>query len=340
MQCLEITVDKGGQPRTLRFDAGPVRMGRAPSNQLVLDEPWISTNHGVFSVEHGVATYCDLRSRNGSLIEGNGGTRQAVPNQVTPLEQGDRLVFGALKLTVRVVPVSGSISASGLAAPANPGTAIMSAQEAQKILGLAQKVGGVGQSSPSAPAATPPPSSGGSARIPSITPGHAPTEAALASTPDALAAIALAFAKGFLALRRSHEEFAQEVGIRPVTRRSDLESARAAEELLAQLLSDPSRLPARVAELEHLFDDLILHEVALLSGIREGVKALIDTLDPEGPFKEADSGRSLKLFDNRFDKYVAYFREQTEDDGDSVLFGSKFASAYASASCNGRREKP
>ncbi|NMB76225.1 MAG: sigma 54-interacting transcriptional regulator [Myxococcales bacterium] len=76
---------------------GPVTLGRAPGNRVVIDDPHVSAIHGqIVRLEAGVF-YQDLHSTNGSALERDG-RRQAIPAGAIPgvqLRPGDRLLLGS-----------------------------------------------------------------------------------------------------------------------------------------------------------------------------------------------------------------------------------------------------
>jgi DNA-binding NtrC family response regulator len=77
--------------------AGPVTLGRAPGNRVVIDDPHVSAVHGqIVRLEAGFF-YQDLHSTNGSAIERDG-RRWSVDPAAAPgvkLQAGDRLLLGS-----------------------------------------------------------------------------------------------------------------------------------------------------------------------------------------------------------------------------------------------------
>ena len=49
---------------------GECLIGRSPDSDLVLDSPDVSRIHGKFFIQSGNYYFCDLGSRNGSVING------------------------------------------------------------------------------------------------------------------------------------------------------------------------------------------------------------------------------------------------------------------------------
>jgi pSer/pThr/pTyr-binding forkhead associated (FHA) protein len=75
------------------LDGAPIRIGRAPDNDLVLADDRISRHHARIQGRGGVLVLTDLDSTNGSFVNG----RRA---QEVVLGDGDRLQFGRTVLSV------------------------------------------------------------------------------------------------------------------------------------------------------------------------------------------------------------------------------------------------
>jgi predicted component of type VI protein secretion system len=152
-----------------------------------------------------------------------------------------------------------------------------------------------------------------------------------------LSAVLEAFAQAFIELRRGQEEFNKQMAISAAASSSLKLGSGTARDVLRQLLDTGPEAPQRVRDLTSGFADVMVHQVALLSGIREGVRALLGRLHPE-VFSGGGGGnrltstlvspvRSLLAWKN----YVSRFQELTEEERatEGVLFGPEFAFAYA-----------
>jgi hypothetical protein len=149
---------------------------------------------------------------------------------------------------------------------------------------------------------------------------------------ETLAAVADAFARGLVELKKGLKEFGEGIGVRAVGGHSPLHRSQTAAELLSYLLDPQGDTHQRLEQLVDLFADLMIHEVALLSGVKAGVRQLITELDPEGGYARSDEGRGGPgLFDRSLRRYREFFKSATEDDGQAVVFGAEFARAYANA---------
>jgi predicted component of type VI protein secretion system len=149
---------------------------------------------------------------------------------------------------------------------------------------------------------------------------------------ETLAAVADAFARGLVELKKGLKEFGEGIGVRAVGGHSPLHRAQTAKEVLDYLLDQHGDTRERLEQLVDLFADLMIHEVALLSGVKAGVRQLLTELDPEQGYAESEKGgRGLGLLDRSLRRYREYFKSATEDDGQSSVFGTEFARAYADA---------
>jgi hypothetical protein len=148
---------------------------------------------------------------------------------------------------------------------------------------------------------------------------------------ETLAAVADAFARGLIELKNGLKEFGEGIGVRAVGGHSPLHRSQAASDILGYLLDPNADTHARLEQLVDLFADLMIHEVALLNGVKAGVRQLLTELDPEGGYAQSEGGRAIGLLDRSLKRYREYFKTTTEDDGQSVVFGPEFARAYADA---------
>ena len=85
-----IDVEKGARSlRGLHVDIlGPVVVGRSPSADIVIDEPYVSSMHARFSLQGPAIVLEDMGSTNGTLVNGH-----AIAQAVT-LREGDEVQGG------------------------------------------------------------------------------------------------------------------------------------------------------------------------------------------------------------------------------------------------------
>ena len=85
-----VDVEKGTRSlRGLHVDIlGPVVVGRSPSADIVIDEPYVSSMHARFSLQGPAIVLEDMGSTNGTLVNGH-----AIAQAVT-LREGDEVQVG------------------------------------------------------------------------------------------------------------------------------------------------------------------------------------------------------------------------------------------------------
>jgi len=68
-----VDVEKGVKSlRGLHVDIlGPVVIGRSPSSDIVIDEPYVSASHARFTIQGPALVLEDLRSTNGTMVNGH-----------------------------------------------------------------------------------------------------------------------------------------------------------------------------------------------------------------------------------------------------------------------------
>ncbi len=85
-----VDVEKGSkQLRGLHVDIlGPVVIGRSPSSDIVIDEPFVSATHARFTLQGPALVLEDLNSTNGTMVNGH------VIGQPVTLRDGDEVQVG------------------------------------------------------------------------------------------------------------------------------------------------------------------------------------------------------------------------------------------------------
>ena len=89
-----VDVEKGSrQLRGLHVDIlGPVVIGRAPSSDIVLDEPFVSAPHARFTLQGPALVLEDLGSTNGTLVNGHGITQPVTLREGDEVQVGDTIM--------------------------------------------------------------------------------------------------------------------------------------------------------------------------------------------------------------------------------------------------------
>ena len=119
-----------------------------------------------------------------------------------------------------------------------------------------------------------------------------------------------------------------------------VETATTSEELARALLDFRQGSPDAPRDVEGAFADLMIHQVALLNGVMNGVKSLLAELSPsaieraaEDPRKRGGGGLQIGPF--RYRQLWELYAERHSDLADeereafSLIFGPDFARAYA-----------
>jgi type VI secretion system protein ImpI len=148
-----------------------------------------------------------------------------------------------------------------------------------------------------------------------------------------------AFGRSFVEMRKGYEEFGKQMGVRTVHGDGPVQRAKDPRQLLAALL-DPGQ-HGRSEELQAAFADYMVHQVALLNGVAEGAKAMLNGLSPESieartqgmwPMK----GQALwKAYEDRFHALL-----EEEDGVSDALFGREFGRAYSAIAGQRGAEPP
>jgi len=150
-----------------------------------------------------------------------------------------------------------------------------------------------------------------------------------------------AFGEAFVGLLKGYEQFGAEVGVRTLSGSTPLHRARSARELLDHLMH-PSVDPGTAArDLISIFADLGIHNIALMEGITEGVREVLQTLDPRT--NELDVGSRLftaSKTKSQWKSYIERFEQLITDDDElhAAIFSDGFARAYASVAVGDGRD--
>ena len=87
-----LALEVAPRPGRARFEG--VRLGRGPDNDLVVDDGTLSRAHLLLRVDDGRWTIEDLRSSNGTRVDGS-----AVDARPVPIESGACIEAGSVRLT-------------------------------------------------------------------------------------------------------------------------------------------------------------------------------------------------------------------------------------------------
>ena len=142
--------------------------------------------------------------------------------------------------------------------------------------------------------------------------------------------------RSYLALRDGHAKFVANFRLQASNQdpgRSALAAARDASAIAGLLLDFREQAPNASQALERALEELGLHQVALLDGVMQGIRALLEELSPlhiqhelEHTGSAARLGRPERAL---WDEYCArYARFAQEGEAFSRVFGEEFSSAY------------
>ena len=158
---------------------------------------------------------------------------------------------------------------------------------------------------------------------------------------ERVGALLESFSQAFVELRKGYEQFGEEMALQLVQERNPLHDAQSGQDVLRYLLDWRSDSGDRVRQLNRGFADLALHQVALLSGVMEGVRSMLHSMSPvtlsgqrnHALAREGSSGILEKIFNTRkaglWKRFSDAHRSLSEEDRFSrEVFGRNFARAY------------
>jgi len=368
---VQITDPKTGASRKMRFSHSPVRIGRNQLNDLSLDTPFVSEWHGTIRFDNRSIAYFDLGSTNGSMLDGKrltknvavelteasrlqvGGLELSISMQQADSGLGKTLGWGRpddrpaqpepAPAVIRSPdrPKSGGVGSASPFSSYHPGVSNPGLRPSP--------IGEDPYATPPRGPGQPPAGSGGAqgggrgsllGRAPEpvvSSPGVAPSPAAAPGSADLVARqrqVLEAFAESFVGLRKGYEQFGAEVGVRTIHGKSALHRARTSGEILDYLLQPNLDPEAAARELIAVFADLGIHHLAMMEAITEGVRAVLQSLDPRANELDVGAGGILsrgktkekwKTYLERFDQLVT-----DDDELHTAIFSDDFARAYAS----------
>lgn len=145
------------------------------------------------------------------------------------------------------------------------------------------------------------------------------------------------FLKCFVSLRDGYQEFETEVLRRERYAEQDNRIGVAKDDKeLGLALFSPSANPEASRHLHEVFVEVMTHQVALMNGVMQGVKQLLDQLAPRTIEREYDQrGKRGGLFSNKFEAlwklYETRHGDYSGEDTETflIIFGPQFAGAYA-----------
>jgi type VI secretion system FHA domain protein len=158
---------------------------------------------------------------------------------------------------------------------------------------------------------------------------------------ERVGALLESYSQAFVELRKGYEQFGEEMALQLVQERNPLHDADAGQDVLSYLLDWNVDGGERVRELTRAFADLALHQVALLNGVMEGVRAMLGRISPQelsgnrdaSLAREGGGGFLEGIFNLKKAALWRRYAEQhmnlvDEDRFSREVFGRSFARAY------------
>lgn len=173
--------------------------------------------------------------------------------------------------------------------------------------------------------------------------GHLPPGATVntAIAMERVGAVLESYSQAFVELRKGYEQFGEEMALQLVQDRNPLHDANSPQDVLRYLLDWTTDGGDRVRDLTRAFADLALHQVALLSGVMEGTRSLLQGISPQqlsgertmslarngggGIFEKIFNSKKARLWTNFSDMHQRLIEE---DRFSREVFGRSFARAY------------
>ena len=106
---ISVTItDKDGSSSVQQFDKSEILIGRVKGNDVVLPKTNVSKRHSRIIVKDGRAILVDLKSTNGTFVNGQ---KITAPR---PLAEGDKVFIGDFTLEVKEIASSGGAAPAGV----------------------------------------------------------------------------------------------------------------------------------------------------------------------------------------------------------------------------------
>lgn len=376
-----------GGGRAQDFVRSPVRIGRNELNDFRIPEPYVSQWHAVIRFDENQVEYFDLGSTNGTkindtrvraqqavlLTQGDSVVigkvtlrielvREVALAQVRAEDPAATLVDADATVQVRqaysalaaVRPeyeayrkmwerLLSQIEAAVEKAPPSARAIVVrmleeacpAVRQESQFIALATRAGG-GSVAPLRQAAS------------TRTIGAAEREMLSSARGARLARALDVFCASFIEIRRGLEQFGNDLAVRTFRQSTPVLHLSSADELLGYLTDDKADGDERAQELKNAFADIMIHQVALVSGVMEAVRSLLQRIGPEsvsaelrkkpvklGPFVVKRGFWPISVL-ARWKRYVDLHGELSEAEEElfAVLFGSDFARSYGEARRN------
>jgi hypothetical protein len=173
--------------------------------------------------------------------------------------------------------------------------------------------------------------------------GTTPKPEHLALTMERAGQLLELFASAFIDSRRAHQRARQKLGLsQALESKTTLVSTEDPHALLAHLLEPGPAVQARSQELRRMLGDFAMHQIALLSAVVEGARAMLTQLSPRAIENVPDANIDSGVLDNEptaagwgfaarklWRKYLVRHHDLTHTDHFArELFGREFTRRY------------
>jgi predicted component of type VI protein secretion system len=293
----------------LLFNRFPVRVGRNRLNDLVLNHAYVSQWHAVIGFDTSKLSVAQVGSTNSVLV----GDRKLQPNEEVALAGGETISIRPFALHVQAVslppsfrqPAQPAAAPSTFPAPPPEGVPPIRALEdtaLRELDSLCQRF--LGQTL------------------------NAPGDVALFVA--RIEEILDVFLRCFVALQKGQQQFQQAVDIRVLGRHDNPVEQAASSAHLAGALFSLVELDAP-RQLENAFKNVMIHQVALLTGLMAGVRSLLEKLSPEAITTIAEEEHRVASVRALWQTYQRVHGDLAEEDAETfeTIFGPQFAKAYS-----------
>ncbi len=156
-----------------------------------------------------------------------------------------------------------------------------------------------------------------------------------------MATILEGFGAALVEMLNGYREFREQTGIQTMRSPSGLHHCKDSREVLAYLLDWGEGADDRRQEMISAFADLMIHQVAMVSGVVDGAKGMLGEISPMEIMKQAAAASPGFLRGKHYwQVFTRRFEELSQDDAHitRALFGRDFARAYATVL--GQQEVP
>jgi predicted component of type VI protein secretion system len=292
----------------LLFNRSPVRIGRNHLNELVLNHSFVSQWHAIIGFAQHSLMVVRVSGTNSVLVN----EHKLEPNEEVALSGSEVIRLKPFELHLQMVTLPPNFRQGVEGGPVSHAPTIEIAQGAGSLRALEQAALAEFDSL--------------SRRILGRTvdePGN------LALFAARLEEVVEVFLRCFVALQKGQQQFQEATDIKVLGRRNPIERASNTAELTNALFSLVDLQSSR--HLENAFKNIMIHQVALLTGLMAGVRSLLDKLSPEAIAREAAKDHRKVGVRALWQTYERIHADLAEEDAETfeTIFGPQFAKAYS-----------